>query len=444
MTLFGTSGIRGSAEDLFTNQFCFDIGRTFSLFLKSHQEMGAVALGMDPRGSSPRIKEAIISGLIFEGRDVFDEGATPIPAINYILKVDSLFSGSIMVSGSHIKADLNGVKFFVFSEEILKENEKEIEQIYEKNKNKIKYLSHNKNVTNENRANEAYQDYLFELAQKPLPAWKVVVDAGDGAQSDTIPQVLKRLGLEVIELNCSIQGVFYARDTEIESDYSGLINKVKEVKADFGVGYDADGDRVVFIDEKGNFITGDYTGTLIAREVSGDTIVTPINASQVIDKIGKKIVRTKVGSPYVVAKMKEKKAAFGFEANGGGIFTEMLSRDGGHSTIEILNILSQSNKRLSELISELPKYYIYRDKVDYKWELKDKIINEAKKTFKGDKIDETDGLKIWLNDNTWILFRSSLNAPEFRVFVESKSKEKAKNLIEEGLNFVKKLVNDKY
>ncbi|OGM16512.1 hypothetical protein A2V55_02425 [Candidatus Woesebacteria bacterium RBG_19FT_COMBO_37_29] len=441
MKLFGTSGIRGSADDLFTNQFCFDIGRTYSLFLKSHNEMGAIAIGMDPRGSSPRIKEAIISGLVFAGREVFDEGATPIPAVNYILKVDNMFSGSLMVSGSHIKADLNGIKFFAFKEEILKVNEKEIEQIYAANKDKIKYTSLNKNITNENRANESYQEYLFSLAQKPLPAWKVVVDAGNGAQSDTMPQVLKRLGLEVIEMNCSIQGEFYARDTEIESDYSNLIAKVKDVKADFGVGYDADGDRVVFIDEKGSFITGDYTGTLIAREVEGDTIVTPINASQVIDKIGKKVERTKVGSPYVVEKMKEKKASFGFEANGGGIFAEMLSRDGGHSTIEILNILAKSNKRLSEVVAELPKYYIYRDKVAYKWELKDKIINEAKENFKGEKIDETDGLKIWLNDNTWILFRSSLNAPEFRVFVESKSKEKAQNLIKEGLDFVKRKVN---
>jgi phosphomannomutase/phosphoglucomutase len=135
--------------------------------------------------------------------------------------------------------------------------------------------------------------------------------------------------------------------------------------------------------------------------------------------------------------MKEKNIPFGFEANGGGIFSEMLSRDAGRTTIELLNIFAREGKTLSQMVSELPKYYIFRDKIEYKWELKDKIIAAAKKNFKGIRSETIDGLKIWLDDDTWILFRSSLNAPEFRVFVESGSNEKAKKLIEEGLKFVR-------
>ena len=86
-SLFGTSGIRGSVEELFTNQFCFDIGRAFSIFLNNHKQDGWVAIGMDPRGSSPRIKKAIETGLIHEKKEVYDQGATSIPSINYILKV---------------------------------------------------------------------------------------------------------------------------------------------------------------------------------------------------------------------------------------------------------------------------------------------------------------------------------------------------------------------
>lgn len=441
MSLFGTSGIRGDAESLFTNQFSFDLGRTFAKFLDNHKKKGLVAIGMDPRESSPRIKKAIISGLIFEKREVADQGVAPIPSLNYILKASSDYAGSIMVSGSHIKPHLNGVKFFAFEEEILKEHESEIEEIYSSLKEKEPYQDIDlKLVIYEERAKEEYVNYLIGKAKKPYPKWKVVVDAGNGAQSDVAPYVLKYLGLDVVELNTSIQENFLSRDTEVEGDFLDLQEKVKETKADFGIGYDSDGDRCVFVDEKGNFIPGDYTGALIASRTAKDSVVTPINTSQVIEKVCKKVYRTKVGSPYVVSKMKETASNFGFEANGGGIFSEMHSRDGGRSTIEVLNILAESKKSLSTLILGLPQYFLARDKVEYRWELKERIIEEARSKFKGVRVDETDGLKIWLDDETWILFRSSQNAPEFRVFAESNSKSKARSLLLEGINLVKDVI----
>ncbi len=138
--------------------------------------------------------------------------------------------------------------------------------------------------------------------------------------------------------------------------------------------------------------------------------------------------------------MKETGAKFGFEANGGGIFSDMKTRDGGRTTVEILNIISFSKKKLSELVSELPKFYILRDKIDYKWELKDRIIEAAEQSFAGIKKEKIDGLKIWIDKRTWILFRSSQNAPEFRVFVESESYKKSRDLLNEGLRLVRNLV----
>ncbi|MFC1710037.1 hypothetical protein ACFL0F_00045 [Patescibacteria group bacterium] len=442
-SLFGTSGIRGDAEKFFTNQFCFDLGRAFSIFLDNQKQSGGISIGMDPRGSSPRIRDAIVYGLLSEEKEVYDEGATSVPSINYILKVKPKIIGSIMVSGSHIKPHLNGVKFFAFKEEILKEHEKEIEDIYKKIKGEVKYRKiETDDIHDDEDAKDLYMDYLFDMANKPYPKWKVVVDTGDGAQSDTMPQILKRLELNVIEMNATIQGEFYSRDTEVEGDLKDLQEKVISEKADFGIGYDSDGDRVVFIDENGKFIPGDYTGTLIANNIKADVVVTPINTSQVIDHIDKKVVRTKVGSPYVVSKMKELNIDFGFEANGGGIFTEMLSRDGGRSTIEILNILKESNLKLSELVLKLPKFYLARDKVEYKWELKDTIIEKAKEVYKGIKIEEIDGLKIWIDKTTWILFRSSQNAPEFRVFSESNSETKAKENLSKGINLVNEVIKN--
>jgi len=438
--LFGTSGIRGHGQKLFTNQFSFDIGRAFAIFLKKHNQIGKVAVGNDPRGSSPRIKDAFSSGIIYENFELFDEGVTPIPSLNVLLKADTSYVGSVMVSGSHIKPELNGLKFFAFGEEILKEHEAEIEKIYYEIKEKINYTDKSYVIVPSNRALTGYKEYLLSKAKGGYPSWKVIVDPGNGAQSDVMPWVFRQLGLNIIEMNSSIQLPFLSRDTEVEGDFADLQKNVVKEKADFGIGYDSDGDRVVFIDEKGGFIPGDYSGTLIARDYAYDSIVTPINTSQVVESLGKKVFRTKVGSPYVVEKMKEVKASFGFEANGGGIFSEMMSRDGGRASIEILNILAQVKGTLSKLVASLPKFYLFRDKVEYEWNLKEKIIEGAKGIFKGEKTEELDGLKIWLDKSTWILFRSSANAPEFRVFAESKNEEKARKLLTEGLSFVKKIV----
>ena len=119
--LFGTSGIRGDDKTLFNEQFCFDIGRSFSKFLTSHRIYGSIAIGMDPRESSERIKYDIARGICYENRNVFDEGLAPSPAMNYILIADNTIAGSIMITGSHIRPDFNGVKFFIGSREILKE-----------------------------------------------------------------------------------------------------------------------------------------------------------------------------------------------------------------------------------------------------------------------------------------------------------------------------------
>lgn len=442
-SLFGTSGIRGDAEKLFTPQFCFDIGRTFAIFLTNNKTDGAVAIGSDPRESSPRIKEDIESGLVYEGRSVFDEGATSVPSICYITHVDDNYAGSIMVSGSHIKAELNGVKFFAFKEEILKKHEKEIEEIYFSIKEKVKPKIDVASITHEDRAKREYKDMLVSLINGGLPSWKVVVDPGNGAQSDTMPDVLRSLGVNVVEENCSIQVNFLARDTENADEFKSLSQRVTQEKADFGVAYDSDGDRAVFIDSKGNFIPGEYTACLVALDFSGDTVVTTMGSSQVVDHIGKIVIRTKVGSPYVVEAMKQNNCKLGFEANGGVISGEIMrTRDGGSTTIKVLNYLKKHKLSLDEAIGSLPKYFLYKTKVDYRWELKDKILEEAKKEFKGEKIEEIDGLKIWLDASTWILFRSSMNAPEFRVFAESDRQENSKDLLKRGVELVERIINE--
>jgi len=441
-SLFGTSGIRGSADNLFTEQFCFDIGKTFIKFLEKYYKTGPIAVGIDPRDSSPRIKKQLFKGLATSNLALFDEGIAPVPSMNWLIKNTEIVAG-IIVTGSHIAPELNGVKFYAHDEEVSFEDQKNIESLYEELKDKEQPSSLDVKTNQESRAVDLYNQMLFEMIKDPLPKWKVALDCANGSQSIVVPALLRKLGLEVIEVNCDVEKDFIARDTD--TDDKAEVEELKKIvvkeNCDFGIAYDGDGDRVVFIDEKGQFVQGEYSCSLIAKDSPGDTIITPISSSQVVDTIGKKIIRTKVGSPYVVGKMKEHNVSFGFEPNGGAISAEiMYTRDGGSMTMKMLTLFSKFNGSFSSMIAQLPKYYMLRTKVDYKWELKDKILEEAKRKFKGIKIEEIDGLKIWTDDQSWILFRSSQNAPEFRVFAESVKEDRAKKLLDDGVKFVKEII----
>jgi phosphomannomutase len=440
--LFGTSGIRGVAKTLFTAQFCFDIGRTFAIFLDRHKQDGVVTVGIDTRESSPRIQNQLISGLTYERREVIDIGTIPVSAAHYsILSMPTV--ASIMVTGSHIDMLSNGVKFFAFKEEILKEHEAEIEKIYEEIRQRVPYKTLLNNAEQSNAGLTNYVNLLLNVADSSLSSLKIVVDPGNGAQTETMRMVLNTLKQKAYFINDNIQEPLMSRDTEADGAFEQLQKEVASREADLGVGFDSDGDRVIFVDHMGNFIPGDYSGTILSKFNSTNEVVVPVNVSNVIDHIGKEVIRTKVGSPFVVAEMKKSGAGFGFESNGGGIHADiMMSRDGGTSLIRMLNALSWSKKSLAELVSELPKFYISKKKFDCPTEKNKKILSAAVKFLKPKSFDETDGLKLILDDSTWVLFRPSSNAAEFRVFTHSDSETKTSQLMEDALAFASKIANN--
>lgn len=446
-SLFGTSGIRGKVKEVFTNQFCFDIGRTFAQFLDSHHQTGSVAIGIDSRESSPRISKYVIKGLEESGRSVLYHGTIPVPAChNTILSTPAV--GSIMVTGSHIDLTSNGVKFFAFKEEINKDHEMEITELYSKLKNKVACPKEEPSLPPlDSSGFKNYVDLLLALADSPAEEgkaskkYKIVADPGNGVQTEIVKTILPKLGHELVIINGDLAKELLSRDTEADGSFKDLQKAVLDNKADFGLGFDTDGDRVIFVDHLGKFIPGDYSGSLIAKHHPSHTVVVPINVGNVINNIGKKVVRTRVGSPFVVAGMKENNAGIGFESNGGGIYKEvMMSRDGGTSLIKILNILSSSNKTLSEHIAELPQYFLRKQKFNCPTEKNSLILEKAKDFTKTESIDTTDGLKLIIDEHSWVLFRPSSNAPEFRVFVESNTAESADKLLQNALTFAKNLI----
>ena len=440
--LFGTSGIRGAADTLFTKEFCLKLGVVFGQWLKDKGKSGYVAIAMDPRESSPKIKESIISGLAIQGFEILDEGVIPTPALTYFVHQSVHVGGGVMVTGSHITANLNGVKLFVDGEEVTKEHELEIEHLFQNFEFKTQVSS--PIVKHEDAAKDLYVQMLTDLADLPYPKWKIIVDTANGTQSEIIRELFANLGLEFSCTDyCDVQSPhFVPRDTESQGGVIEIIRDVLLHQADMGIAFDVDGDRVVFVDSLGQFVPGDYSCALIAANSDTPSVVTPISTSSVIDRIGKKVFRTPVGSTYVAAKMKEVGATWGFEPNGGGISGEIFyGRDGGTTMIKLLNILKNKKQSLADLCLTLPQYYLYKDKVDCPTNRYDQIYVSVREKYSDKQIDELDGIKVDLGQDEWILFRASGNAPEFRVFVQSKSKSQSDQIGRAAIAWINQIIH---
>lgn len=440
--LFGTSGIRGPAETLFTDDFCVRIGYVFGQWLKKLRKEGFVALAMDPRESSPRIKDHIASGLAICGFEILDEGVIPTPALEYFLKESSHIAGAIMVTGSHITANLNGVKLMVDGEEVNKTQEVEIEELFEKYQD-TQLVKVTPITKFESAALDLYVDMLVQLVTGVLPKWKILVDTTNGTQTEVVRRLFPRLKLKYLPVGeFDVQSPhFVPCDTEVPEMFGDLVREVLTQKADMGIAFDVDGDRVVFVDEKGRFIPGDYSCTLIAQASMSKSIVTPISTSSVIDHIGKKIYRTPVGSTWVAAKMKEVGSTFGFEANGGGLSSEIsFARDGATTALKLLSILRDSGQKLSTLYDSLPRYYLSRHKVDCPFTQYSAVLSAVRTRYSSHPIDATDGLHVDLGNEDTLLFRGSGNSPEFKVFAQSKTLKRAESLAQEGLALVRGVI----
>jgi phosphomannomutase / phosphoglucomutase len=272
---------------------------------------------------------------------------------------------------------------------------------------------------------------------------KVVVDTGCGAGSLTLPFLLRELGCNVLTLGAQPDGTFPWRNPEpLPGALTELSELVKMTGADFGAAHDGDADRIVFMDEKGEFLNEEVLLAMMAKymlEREKGPIVTPVSSSQrmadVAKDAGVKLYWTAVGSINVARKMMEVNAVFGGEGNGGLIFPRhQYCRDGAMACAKILEILA-GGKKLSELARNVPQYFNAKTKIPSvnTHTTMERVKYEA--SGPGLKIDTTDGVKIWYDDG-WVLIRPSGTEPIFRVFAEAKTQERAENLMQEGLNMI--------
>ena len=453
--LFGTNGIRGVANVDLTPEFAMKIGGAVGTFFEKSQ----ILVGYDGRTSSPMLAQAVIAGLTSTGCTVYNVGMVPTPAIQYAVKHHKM-DGAVMVTASHNPPEYNGIKVIAENGiELPREQEVEIENLFFGERiRKAEW-----NETGEIRRLPGILDVYREAIKKHIDVtatkkkrFHAVVDAGNGVGGLATPYLLREIGCRVTTINANIDGAFPSRPPEPRPENLGeLSSMVRAVSADLGVAYDGDADRSIFVDERGELYWGDRTFALIEkyflRDNPGEKIVTPVSSSNLIEEIadeyGGKVVWTKVGSIIVSHTMEKVNAKLGGEENGGVFYApHQPVRDGAMTTALILDIMARTGKKLSELLAELPRYYIKKDKFKCPDELKEPVLEELIQQVKGMSVDTTDGVKIRFPDKSSILIRPSGTESIYRFYAEGKTGKRATQLLTEYKaklqQLVDKLTND--
>ena len=447
--LFGTSGIRGIPGKDLTLEFLTEISQAIGTFFNK----GPALVGFDSRESSPMISKAISAGLMSVGIDIGEADLLPTPALQYYVRKTE-YNFGVMITASHNPANYNGIKVSGNDGiDITREEEKVIEEIFYKKKFNLANWKNIGTSIKENKAVPTYIKGIISIVDRnkiQKRNFKVIVDPGNGAQCEVAPYILEKLKCNITSLNAQIDGTFPGRGAEPTPEVLvGLSDAVKIFGADMGVAYDGDGDRSIFCDEKGVIHWGDRSAALLVDYIlsknPGALIVTTVSASKVIDDIvdkhNGKIFKTKVGSVDVSNAMIENNAIFGLEENGGCFYaTHIPVRDGAMTTALILEALTNNEKTFSEMLDELPKYFQKKTKFVCNEEQLPRLMKKIE-TEIGGSVDKTDGLKIWIDENTWILLRPSGTEPIIRIFAESDNKNKLEDAISKSSNLVQEIID---
>lgn len=445
---FGTSGARGLVEH-FTDEVCAAFTVAFLTLMRDQEGASSVAIGFDRRPSSPAMAAACTAAARSMGVEVTDYGVLPTPALALQAMADGV--PAIMITGSHIPFDRNGIKFYRPQGEITKQDERAILEVAAE----LPVLGAVARQVENDRARTGYvARYVDWFEGTPLTGKRVGLYQHSAAGRDLNVQVLEALGAEVIALGRSEQ--FVPVDTEAVSEEDRLQARqwARDYNLDALLTTDGDGDRPLLADERGEWLRGDILGLLCARELQIQALAAPVSCNTAIEVSGafNEVMRTRIGSPYVLEGMALLSSRYehvaGFEANGGFLLnttlekgsrqmTALPTRDALLPALTLMVASSQRQQLLSALVADLPERYTASDRLKAfplecsrslmaDWstcpqKMRDMLDLKEAITSK----DTTDGLRVTLENGDIIHLRPSGNAPELRCYVETATEKSA-------------------
>jgi len=447
---FGTSGVRGLVADL-SDSVCYAYAQAFLQTVAAGSSR--VVVGHDLRPSSPRIAAACIQAIRDAGREAVFVGALPTPALAYYCALHG--NPGIVVTGSHIPFDRNGIKFYRADGEIDKADE---QAILDTDVAVPDALTPADLPTVDATALEDYVGrYTGFFGEDAFAGLRIALYEHSSVARDVLRSVLERLGVEVLSLGRT--DTFVPIDTEAvrAEDITQARAWAQAHRFDAILSTDGDADRPLIGDETGAWLRGDVVGILCAQYLQADVVVTPVSSNTAAEKCGsfRQVVRTRIGSPYVIAGMEAhrgERAVVGYEANGGfllgsdvvrgdSVLKALPTRDSVLPMLALLAMAREKGVRLSELSASLPRRFTASDRIQaVPTELSRALIGRLEKDSRlaaglmapdaGEVVarDTTDGLRITFASGDIVHLRPSGNAPELRCYAEAGDELRARDL----------------
>lgn len=443
------SGIRGIVGESFTPELLISAGAAFAKYAK----YGTVVVGRDSRPTGEAVAMNIISVLLLSGCDVVDIGVVPTPTVQVMVE-ELKAAGGIVISASHNPVEWNALKLINSSGTFLSQSD--ISKLFAQMEKEPVFRRWDKigRLSTNSGASAIHIKKVLDVVDVNLVKKKkfhVVLDSVNGAGSVITPELLKALGCRVTVINCTPDGIFPRGAEPLPENLTQLSEAVIKNGADIGFAQDPDADRLAIVDEKGKPLGEEYTVTLVTDHLllkeKGRVVVNLSTTKAVEDvaaKHGVSFARSKVGEINVVEEMKKKGARIGGEGNGGVISPEIhLGRDSLAGIVYILEMMASRGKKISDIMKDIPSYYMKKGKVTLKpgAPINDIIAGITEKSG-GEKISRIDGLRIDFKKNEefrngWVHLRSSNTEPVFRIIAESDSEEKTERIYKHFAGMIK-------
>ena len=441
--MVSVSGIRGRVGESLTPEVVCRYAAAFGAWARRRGRGDAIVVGRDSRVSGPMFHGIVVGALQAVGCDVIDIGLTTTPTCQLAVE-DKHAAGGLMLSASHNPIEWNALKFIGPTGLFLEASEgAEMRALVEHG---IHYVG-----WEELGAMERYDGALAAHLEKTLSIpyvdvdairerrFKVALDCVRGAGGVIMPELLERLGCEVTAINVEPDGRFPRPPEPVAENLGELEALVRQSGADVGFAVDPDVDRLALVSDEGRAIGEDYTLALAARVVlrhRRGPVVTNLSTSRVVEDVataaGVPVVRAPVGEVNVAVRMRSERAPVGGEGNGGVILSEVhLGRDAPVGVALVLQLLVEEARPLSQIVRELPRYVIVKDKLDRPAVSLDSVYDALRGAFPGAAADTQDGLRLAWADR-WVHVRPSGTEPIVRVIAEAPTAEEAGELIRQS------------
>jgi phosphomannomutase / phosphoglucomutase len=419
-TIFRQYDVRGIVDRDLTTDVALALGKAYATYLDKHGITGAVAVGRDNRPSGKKLRDALVDGLTSSGRDVVDVGVVPTPLLYWSLHHVGV-SGGIQITGSHNPPEYNGFKLSVGAASL---HGDEIQELYQLTQKPASTASKRGSVREEAVIDRYVEDIANRIGPLKRPI-KAVWDCGNGAGALVAPQLFKQLGVSGKGLFCESDGTFpnHHPDPTVPENLEDLIKAVRAEKAEIGIAFDGDADRIGLVDDDGTIIWGDrililYARDVLARTGKGQAIIFDVKCSQAlpdaITRAGGKPVMWKTGHSLIKDKMKEMKAPVAGEMSGHMFFAEGFygHDDALYGAARLLRIAADSGKTVRELLADVPEFVSTPElRIEVDEERKFDIVGRAVAHFRSlHDVNDVDGVRVLYGDG-WGLIRASNTQP---------------------------------